>query len=455
MPNVSFEKTSNVTGRITVEMPKSEIENKLQAELKKQRGKVNMKGFRKGKVPMSTLRKMMGNDLLGQILDNEIREGLFGHIEEEKLDIIFSPQPVEDDSAPMITATNVQDLTLKYDVALAPEFDVTIPDTSFEYYVLDVPEEDIDEAVQSMLKRAGESEDLTEGAVEANDVLDITITEAGPVEDKLTNSTKLYTESLTDASKALFIGKSVGDTVPVADLNTLENESTDTYVKKYLLDLEDAETDIEGKSFDIKIDGITRVTPAELNDDFYAEYDPSGTITSEGALRDDVKEKQSAGFQQQADGMANFAIQKHLVENTEFELPTEMMRKINEGEDSDYDMFERGVKWMLIRNKYAEDKDIKLEYEDIKAEATDSLIRMMGGQRPDFLTDDFVDNYVQRILNDEEQRNQMSSTAIEKKIMQALRSEVTLQEVPMSSDEFNETIKKFNEENAPASTEEE
>ena len=42
---------------------------------------------------MSTLRKMMGNELLGQILDNEIREGLFGHIEEEeKIDIIFSPK---------------------------------------------------------------------------------------------------------------------------------------------------------------------------------------------------------------------------------------------------------------------------------------------------------------------------------------------------------------------------
>ena len=76
---------------------------------------------------------------------------------------------------------------------------------------------------------------------------------------------------------------------------------------------------------------------------------------------------------------------------------------------------------MLIRNKYAEDKDIKLEYEDIKAEATESLSRMLGGQRPDFMTDEFVDGYVQRILADEKQRNEMSSNAIEKKIMTALR----------------------------------
>ena len=451
MPNVSFEKTSNVTGRITVEMPKSEINEKLNVELKKQRGKVNMKGFRKGRVPMSTLRKMMGNELLGQILDNEIREGLFGHIEQEDINIIFSPQPVEEEGTPVITAGNVQDLTLKYDVALEPDFEMALPDTAFDYYVLDVPQEDIDDSLQQMLKQAGESEELTEeGSVQDNDVIDVTLTEAGPVDDKITHTTKLYTESLTDDSKELFLGKSIGDVITVADLNTLEKDSTDTYVKKYLLGLEDEETDIEGKSFDLKIDGITRITPAELNEEFFGKYDPTGKITSEGELRDDIVTKQSAGFKQQADGMANFSIQKHLVENIEMELPTEMMREMNESEEADYDMFERGVRWMLIRNKYAKDKDVKLEYEDVKAEATASLLQMLGGQRPDFLTDDFIESYVQRALADEEQANQLSSNAIEKKIMNAIRNEVTLQEVSLTADEFNETIKKFNEENTPA-----
>ena len=455
MPNVSFEKTSNVTGRITVEMPKAEINEKLNAELKKQRGRVDMKGFRKGKVPISTLRKMMGNELLGQILDNEIREGLFGHIEEEKIDIIFSPKPIEEEGTPMITATSVQDLTLKYEVALTPDFEINLPDESFDYYVLDVPAEDIDETVQRMLKQSGETEELTEGTVASDDILNVTITEAGPVEDKISNSTKLYTESLTDESKELFIGKNVGDIISVADLNTLEKESTDTYVKKYFLELDDVETDISGKSFDVKIDGISRVTPGELNDEFWEKYDATGEIKTEDALREDIVKQQSAGFRQQADGMANFAIQKHLVEHTEMELPTEFMQELNEGDETEYELFERGVRWMLIRNKYAEDKDIKLEYEDIKAEATASLTRMLGGQRPDFMTDEFVDSYVQRILADEKQRNEMSSSAIEKKIMAALRDQVTLQEVSLKSDDFNEVIKKFNEENTPPPAEEE
>ena len=454
MPQVSFEKTGNVTGVITVHLPKSELNEKLTIELKKQRGKVNMKGFRKGKVPMSTLRKMFGNEVLGRILDTEVREGLFGHIENEKLNIIFSPRPIEEEGTPVITAGNLQDLTLKYEVALEPEFNYEIPTDAVEYFVLDVSDEDVDEAVESMLKRAGESEDLEEGTVEENDVLTINITEAGPLEDKITNETKLYTESLTENGKELFMGKAIGDTITVDDLNDIEEESTETYVKKYFLGLEDADTDISGKSWEVTIKGITRLTPAELNEEFFTKYNPAGDITTEEQLREDIVRQQSSGFQQQADGMANFAIQKAMVENTEMELPIEMMKELNEGEETPFEQFERGVRWMLIRNKFASDEDIKLEYEDLKEEAVQGLLGMLGGQRPDFLTDDFIDSYVQRALQDEEQRNQLTSSALEKKIMTSLREKVTLQETKLSADDFNDQIKKFNEENSPASEEE-
>ncbi|MEO0731744.1 MAG: hypothetical protein AAFZ52_02845, partial [Bacteroidota bacterium] len=74
---------------------------------------------------------------------------------------------------------------------------------------------------------------------------------------------------------------------------------------------------------------------------------------------------------------------------------------------------------------------------------------MLGGQRPDFLTDEFIDNYVGRMLDDEEQRQQLQSNAIEKKIMVALREKLTLEEKPVSADEFNDIIKAFNAENSP------
>jgi trigger factor len=58
------------------------------------------------------------------------------------------------------------------------------------------------------------------------------------------------------------------------------------------------------------------------------------------------------------------------------------------------------------------------------------------------------------MLQDEKQREQLSSNAIEKKIMASLREKVTFTENALDADGFNELIKEFNEKNTPASEEE-
>ncbi|MFK8165617.1 MAG: trigger factor [Lewinella sp.] len=455
MPNVTFDKTGNVTGRLEVAITKAELNDKLVAELKKQKNKVSMKGFRKGKTPLSTLRKMMGNQILGQILDDQIKESLFGHIEENNIKLIFSPQPVEDSKMPMLTANTLQDVTFKYDLALEPEFELELPTKTFDKYVLKTDKKFIDEQVERMLKQGGETEEIEKGKVEEEDILDVTFTEVGPLEDKITNDTKLYVDSLSDAGKKMVIGKKIGSTIKVKDLSAIEKESTPAYVNKYLLELEDAEADISDKAFEMTINKASRVTAAELNEEFFTKFDASGEVTTEEQMRTKIAEDNASGFNKQGEMMANFEIQKALVEGTDIELPLDIMKAIHEEDaNGSFDMFQRGVKWMLIRNKYAEANEVKLEYEDVKAEATESLMGMLGGQRPDFLTDEFIDNYVKQMLQDEKQREQLSSNAIEKKIMAAIRGSVKTKDKKLDTDGFNELIKKFNEENTPANEEE-
>jgi len=457
MPNVTFEKTGNVTGRLALAITKDELNDKIVAELKKQKNKVSMKGFRKGKTPISTLRKMMGNQILGQELDAMIKDSLFGYIEENDIKLIFSPQPVENKSMPMLTANTLQDVTFEYDLALEPEFTLELPKETFDKYILATTDEFLDEQIDRMLTSAGETEDVTEGKVEENDILDVTFTEAGPVEDKITNTTKLYVDSLSDAGKKMVTGKKIGSTIKVKDMAAIEKDSTPAYVNKYLLELEDADADISGKKFEMTINSAGRVTKAELNEEFFTKFDPSGEVTTEAQLREKIAEDNSRGFNSQGEMMANFEIQRALVEGNDIELPLDIMKQINEDDpsDNDFEMFQRGVKWMLIRNKYSEEADIKLEYADVKEEATASLMGMLGGQRPDFLTDEFIDNYVAQMLQDEKQREQLSSNAIEKKIMASLREKVSFKENALDADGFNELIKEFNEKNTPAAEEEE
>ncbi len=529
MAEVTYEKTGPVTGRIQLAFSKEELSRQLNEELRKESKRVSIKGFRKGKVPMSALRKLMGNQIFGPLLDRTIQEELFGYIEQNDIKLIFSPLPDEDEKVETISATNIKDLKLSYDLGLEPDFELQMPEQPFTKYVLKTDEAFIDEQLESLRKQRGETEDVTEGTIGENDILKVTIQE---VDGPISNETSLYIDSLSDSVKEQFLGQPIDTSITVDDLTTVEKDGTEANVKKYLLELdgpvddedddddfddddfddelenivldedtqsefEDAEieesevemedveidtvedfdeaeeeeeefdeqqeeqvissadVDLSGKSFTITVNKVARLTPVELNEEFFIQFDPTGEITNEEQLRERLAQNASEGFNKQGVSMANFEIQKALVEGNDFEVPTELMKKLSKGDDeSDFGLFERGVRWMLIRNKIAEQQKIELQYEDVRAEALDSLLQMLGGQRPGFLTDEFLDNYIQNMLKDDKQREELSGNALEKKIMAAVRGEVTLEEQELTVDEFNETIKSFNEANTPADEEE-
>lgn len=446
MPNVAFDKQSDVNATLTVNVTKTELESKLKAELKKAQKTANMKGFRKGKAPMSTLRKMMGNEMLSRILDQAINESLFGYIDEEKLDIIFSPMPAKNQALIDIDARNINDVSLTYDLALRPTFELKTPTTTFDKFVLQTDDTFIDERLENLRKQMGESKEV-EKDIQNNDVLSVTLTElakVNPKKDGVVNETKLFVDSLKEDIVNALVGQDIGFTMDV-DVNEIEKESTEAYVKKYLLGLEDEEQKV-GNKFRLEVTGITRNVPAELNEEFYQKFDPTGEVTDEAALRERIASDNAQGFNRQGDSMLDFYIQKELVENTDIELPTEFLHRVNEEQGQPFEQFERGIRWMLIRTQYSKDKAIELQEQDLRDAATNQLIGMMGGQRPEWLNDEFIDNYAARIMEDEKQRNDLIYSTMETKIMAALRDEVKTKEVALSSDEFNDKIQAFNKE---------
>ena len=453
MAEVTYEKTGPVTGRIQLYFPKEELNKKLNEELKKESKRVNIKGFRKGKTPLSAVRKLMGNQIFGPLLDRTIQQELFGYIEEQDIKLIFSPLPDESEQVEQISATNIKDLRLSYDLGLEPEFELQLPEQTFTKYVLDTNDEFLDEMVTNLRKQRGETREIEEGPIQEEDILDVTIQE---VDGELTNDAKLYVDNLEDSIKDQLVGQEKGTTITVDDLTKVEKNGSESHARKYLLELEeDNDVSLEGKSFTITVNKISRLEPAELNEEFYTQFDPEGKVTNEEELRDRLAYENAKGFNAQGISMANFEIQRALVEGNNFEVPVELMKKLSKNDkESDFELFERGVRWMLIRNKVAAEKEIELQYEDIRAEALENLLRMLGGQRPPFLNDEFLDNYIQNMLKDEKQREELTSNAMEKKVMAAIREDVSLQEEPLSAEGFNEKIKAFNEANSPAAEEE-
>ena len=396
MAEVTYEKTGPVTGRIQLAFSKEELSKQLNDELRKESKRVSIKGFRKGKVPMSALRKLMGNQIFGPLLDRTIQQELFGYIEEHDIKLIFSPLPDEDEKVETISATNIKDLKLSYDLGLEPDFELQMPEQPFTKYVLKTDEAFIGKQLESLRKQRGTTEDVMEGTIGENDILRVTLQE---VDGPLVNDTSLYTESLSDGVKEQLLGQPIGTSITVDDLTTVEKDGTEANVKKYLLELDgpvdydedeydedfdddfedddadyddveldesevemedieidtvedfdeaeeeeeefdeeqeeqpigSANVDLSGKSFTITVNKVARLTPAELDEEFFIQFDPTGEISSEEQLRERLAQNASESFNKQGVSIANFEIQKALVESNNFEVPTELIEKAQQG----------------------------------------------------------------------------------------------------------------------------
>ncbi len=72
--NVSEISAKDLTREVKVEVPKGEIENKLVSKLEELKNTVQLKGFRPGKVPLNHLRRVFGQRLMPEIIEETIKE---------------------------------------------------------------------------------------------------------------------------------------------------------------------------------------------------------------------------------------------------------------------------------------------------------------------------------------------------------------------------------------------
>ena len=87
--------------------------------LNEYRKKAEIKGFRKGMVPMSLVEKMYGQSALVDAVNDAIAEGLNNYIKENNLRVLGEPLPSEEHI--QNEWNDGAELNFKFDVALNPE----------------------------------------------------------------------------------------------------------------------------------------------------------------------------------------------------------------------------------------------------------------------------------------------------------------------------------------------
>ena len=139
----------------------SELDDKVNAKLAEAQPTFELKGFRKGKVPMAMMRKRFGEQVMGEAMQESVDEAMRAHFEES------GNRPA---AQPEIKMTN-EDWKQGDDVELAMNYeclpdvpDVAFKDIKLERLVAKVEDDEVEEALKSLSESANNFEDRKKGS---------------------------------------------------------------------------------------------------------------------------------------------------------------------------------------------------------------------------------------------------------------------------------------------------
>jgi len=334
--------------KFTVKVPASELDEKLVARLEEIKGQVHLKGFRKGKAPVSFLKKMYGKGVMGEIVQEIVTETSQKAFSDRNLQPAGSPHPHFHSDMDDVIAGKAD---LEYDVhaEILPEFEpMDVAELKLTRPVADIPEEDIQEALQRIADQQTTYAPRKETQKSKKGDM-LTVNYVGRIDGEEFDGGKgekvdivLGSDTFIPGFEKQLTGAKAGDDVKV------EVTFPEDYGAK----------DLAGKDavFDVNVVEVKEPEKVEIDDELAKKMG----VDSLDDLKARIKERIEDDYKQLSRGHLKRALLDKLDEAHEFDLPKGMV-------DSEFDQIWRQVE-AAGRDEEDEDKsedELKEEYRKI------------------------------------------------------------------------------------------
>jgi trigger factor len=289
----------------------AELDEKVNEKLTEAQPEIEMKGFRKGKVPMALLKKQFGERLLGEAVQESVDNAMSEHFEQTGDRPAMQPE-VKMKGEDWKAGDDVQ-VELSYE-ALPEVPEVDLSSISLERMVVKADETAVDEALQSLAENAQDFEDREEGA-EAQDGDQVVIDFVGKLDGEPFEGGAAEDYPLTLGSGSFIPGFEEQLTgVKAGD----EKEVKVTFPEDY------GAENLAGKetTFDVTVKAVKAPKPAEVDDELAKKY---GAEDLE-ALKGQIRERLEAEYNGAARQVAKRKLLDKLDEKVEFPLPPTLVQ---------------------------------------------------------------------------------------------------------------------------------
>ena len=373
MMNITKENIDELNAVIKAKVGPDDYKERVESALKQHQKKVNMPGFRPGKVPVGMVKKMYGKAIMVDEINRLLNDSLHNYIKENKLEVLGSPLPKDD---LQFDWDNQTEFEFQYDLGLAPQFKVEVSSKNkFTRYSVRIDEPLVDKWVNDLCRRYGKwNSPETSGEMDYLFGDFVQLDTAGNIQDGgiFKKGTTIILEKIKDANaKKQLIGLKKDDAVTV-DMKAIAKDTAEIAT---MLGVDATAAAGVSSPFRFTVSSIGHMAPADVNQELFDKVYGPGTITTAEEFRNKVRAEMENMFSADSDQKLKNDIRKSMMENIKISLPDEFLKRwlvaanekpvTIEQVNAEYDTYAKSLRWELITNKLIKDNNIKVTGEEV------------------------------------------------------------------------------------------
>ncbi len=415
---------------LSVIVDKAEVKKELDIRLIEYQKQIDIKGFRKGKVPPLVIKNQFGKAIYGEVIDKILKESTTKAIQDKKLKVAGQPK------INLKTFGEGKDLNFEIQLDLLPEIKLkSFNKLKATNYLIKVNKEELDERLKNIAKDHKVFVDkTTDLKSEIGD--QVTFDYQATVDGKEFEGSKGQGVTI-ELGKDLFlkdfdkqlIGVKKNDKKKITAVLPQNHPNKDLADKKAL--------------FECEIKNIKVSQKNKLDDSFAIKLGTKDLPDLTQKIKDQISEQ----YLMALNSITKKEILDQLEKLHDIEIPRNMIDNeikansidpnLNKDTKKNVKQIEKRIKLGLILNECGESNNIKVTEDEIKQEIQKQVKSMPGQEK-------LVFDYYQK---NPSATQHLQSSIYEEKIMKFLKTQINLTQKELTVKEAEKMITKFNDDN--------
>lgn len=447
---VEQEQLGNQNLLIKVKVAPEAYQAEVTKSIKDYSKKIQLKGFRAGKVPSGVVKKMYGQSILAEELNKLVNQLLTNYIRDEKLNVLGEPLPKLEEVEQELDINADTTYEFAFELGLQPAVDLSLLEKkpTLTRYPIKIDADLVNKEMEHMQKRFGTMTNPATVIDEKEDVLYVSLEEldkTGQVkEDGWKNDPTIPFDQFKGKTlRKQLASATQGDTFDIPIYKSIDKDKEE--VRDDILNLKDSDLEV-GDQFRMTLKNINHTEKMEVGQELFDKVYGEGNIESEEAFREKIKDELGQMLESYTIQRLNNDIQKYLLDKVEATFPEDFLKRwlqySNEGNvteedlNKEFDPFLRNLKWTLIVNKVMEANDIHVHREDIEARTRDMIKAEYGFSDADEMGKQYLDQLVEHFMQNKEHVERTYDQLRDIKVFEVLRETFTLKDKAVTFDTF-------------------